>query len=325
MIRRRHLALLASGVAAATPALARSSAEWPNRPIRVIVPWPAGGPTDTYARALAREIGNEFSQPIVVENRTGATGTVGVQQAARSQPDGHTLLVANVTAMIGSVVALADTVQFDPIRDFHPIGLFTESSSIVWANPSLGVRDLDGFLARARDSRQPQLSFGTTGSGSVSEQAVEQLARHYRLDLLKVPYRGTAPQLIDLVAGHVQIGGADYPTAATHYRDGRLVPLLVIGQQRLPELPDVPAYGEIGLTDPDFTVWNGFFAPSGVPAPVLERLDAALVRASRSEAFRAVTNGNGNRAILLRGEEGRARLVRDLTARRRFIEGAVAG
>lgn len=327
MARRRHLLLAAGSTLISAPAVAQSQSDWPNRPVRIVVPWPAGGPTDVYARALVREIAPLISQPLVVENRTGATGTIGVQHVARSVADGHTLLVANVTAMIGSIVALGENVQFDPIRDFAPIGLFTESSSIVWANPTLGVRDFQGFLARARNDRQSRLSFGTTGSGSVSEQSVEQLARHFQLDLLKVPYRGTAPQLVDLVAGHVQIGGADFPTARPHYREGRLIPLLVIGPQRLPELPDVPSFAEIGLTEPDFTVWNGFFAPAGVPAPVLARLDAALVQATQSETFRAVTNGNGNRAILLRGQDATARLARDLTSRRQFTlqTGAAGG
>ncbi|WP_211869894.1 tripartite tricarboxylate transporter substrate binding protein [Neoroseomonas terrae] len=291
-----------------------------------MVPWPAGGPTDIYARALVKEIAAGISQPVVIDNRTGATGTIGVQHVARAPADGHTLLVANVTAMIGSVVALGDVVQFDPIRDFAPIGIFTESSSIIWANPRLGVRSFREFLDRARDSSRQRIAFGTTGSGSVSEQSVEQLAREFRLDLLKVPYRGTAPQLIDLVADHVQIGGADYPTASPHYREGRLVPLLVIGPQRLPELPDVPSFAEIGLTEPDFTVWNGFFAPAGTPPPTIERLEAALVTASRSETFRAVTNGNGNRAILLRGQDATARLARDLASRQAFArQGAASG
>lgn len=320
MLRRTLLLSAPLALAAAPIPRAQGQADWPSRPVRMIVPWPAGGPTDTYARALARELAPAISQPIVVENRTGATGTVGVQHVARAPADGHALLVANVTAMIGSVVALGEAVQFDPLRDFAPVGIFTESSSIVWANPSLGVQDFAGLLARARNPRLPRLSFGTTGSGSVSEQSVEQLARHFRLDLVKVPYRGTAPQLTDLVAGHVQIGGVDFPTAAPHYRDGRLRPLLIIGPRRLRELPDVPTFVELGLTEPDFTVWNGLFAPAGVPPAILDRLVAALQQAARSDAFRAITDGNGNRAILLLRDDASARLARDLTERRAFAQ-----
>ncbi|MDB5377972.1 MAG: extra-cytoplasmic solute receptor, Bug family [Rubritepida sp.] len=313
----RLASLLPLGLSFAAPALAQGGT-WPDRPVKLIVPWPAGGPTDTYGRALARELSAQFGQPFVVDNRTGATGTIGIQAAARSAPDGYTLLVPNLTAFIGSVVALGDAVQFNPLRDFTPIGIFVESSSILWAHPALGVTSFDALLARIRDSRKPRLAFGTTGSGSVSEQSVEQLARHYRLDLVKVPYRGTAPQVTDLIAGHVQIGSADFPTAGPYFRDGRLRPLLVIGRQRLPELPDLPTTAELGLTEPDFTVWNGFFAPAATPAPIVDRLREGLALATRSEVFRAVTNGNGNRAVLQTGAEVTARLERELESRRAF-------
>ncbi len=308
--------------AAALPLLPRPgrAAGWPDRPLRLVVPWPAGGPTDSFGRVLARELAPLLGQPVVVENRTGASGTIGIQHVARGAADGHVLLVANTTAMIGSVVALGDAVQFDPLRDFAPVALFTESSSVLWAHPSLQVADVAALLARARDGAQPRLAFGTTGSGSVSEQSVEQLARHFGLDLTKVPYRGTAPQVTDLVAGHVQIGTADFATAAPHYRDGRLQPLLVIGQRRLPDLPSVPSSAEIGLPGPDFTIWNGLFVPAATPAAVQGRLRGAVATALATEAMRAVTEGNGNRAIFLAGEEARARLAQELAERRAFSQ-----
>lgn len=309
---------------AATPvpfaARASGAEAWPSRPIRIVVPWPAGGPTDSCARAVARELAPLLGQPVVVDNRTGASGTIGIQHVARGPADGYTLLVANTTAVIGSAVALAETARFDPVADLVPVGLFTETSSVLWANAGLGVRDLGQFLARARDAGQERLAFGTTGSGSVSEQAVEQIARHFGLDLTKVPYRGTAPQVTDLVAGHVQIGAADFATVAPHLRDGRLVPLLVLGRRRLAELPDTPATAEIGIAEPDFTLWNGLLAPAATPAPILARLRDALGTALASDAVRAVTAGNGNRAIFQTGEEARGRLVRELGERRDFAQ-----
>ncbi len=314
-IRRRTL-LTAATLALAGPV--RAEAAWPARPVRIVVPWPAGGPTDTYARAVARELVPLLGQPVVVENRTGATGTVGIQHVARGAADGYTLLVANTTAFIGSVVALPETAGFDPLADFVPIGIFTESSTVLWATASLPVRDFDGLLARARDTRLPRIAFGTTGSGSVSEQAVEQIARHFRLEMINVPYRGTAPQVTDLVAGHVQIGSADLGTALPHYRDGRLKPLVVIGRQRMAELPEVPTTAEFGITEPDFTIWNAMIAPVGVPAAVVARLRADLQTAAATEAVRAVTDRNGNRAIFQAGDEARARFARDLAERRAF-------
>ena len=316
MLNRRTLLALAGVASLARGAAAQPA--WPDRPVRIVVPWPAGGPTDTFARGLARELAPLLGQPVVIDNRAGASGTVGIQHVARGPADGHTLLVANTTAYIGSVVALGEAARFDPLRDFVPVGLFVESYSVLWAHPGLGLRDFEALLSRARDLARPRLAFGTTGSGSVSEQSVEQLARHYRLDLTKVPYRGTAPQVTDLVAGHVQIGTADFATAAPFFREGKLQPLLVIGSQRLPELPDTPTSAELGLTEPDFAIWNGLFAPAGTPPAVLATLRDALDTALRGEAMRALTEGNGNRALFLTGEAAAQRLARDLEGRRAF-------
>jgi tripartite-type tricarboxylate transporter receptor subunit TctC len=328
--RRQGLRLLgAAAVLAALPggsALAQDEAAgWPSRAVKFVVPWPAGGPTDLYARAIAKELSPLLGQPVVIDNRNGATGTVGVTHVARGPADGYTLLVANTTAMIGSFVAMGDVVQFDPVRDFTTIGIVVESASVLWVNAALPIHGVQALLARARDQGQPRLAFGTTGSGSVSEQAVEQFARHFKLDLLKVPYRGTAPQLVDLVGGHVQIGSADLATAGPHFREGRLRPLLVIGRNRLPELPDVPTTAELGLTEPDFTVWNGVFAPAATPAPIVEKLRAGLATVVQGEAFRSLANGAGNRSVFDTGEAARQRLTREVAARQAFARETGSG
>ncbi len=294
------------------------TAGWPAHPIRYVVPWPAGGPTDTFGRTIASELSRILGQPVVVENRPGATGAIGAQSVARSRPDGYTLLAPNVTAFIGNVVASPGTVRFDPLKDFVPIGLFVDSSVVLWAEASSGIRNLDGLLTRARQPDGEPVSFGTTGSGSVSEQSVEQLGRHFRLNLLKVPYQGTAPQLADLVAGHIAIGAVDYPAASGHYHRGRLVPLLVIGRHRLLELPGVPTSFELGLKEPDFTIWNGLFAPAGTPPAVVSRLREATRQAAYSEAFRKIAEGQGSRVIFQTGDEALARLRDELDSRRRF-------
>ncbi len=133
-----------------------------------------------------------------------------------------------------------------------------------------------------------------------------------------MPYRGTAPQVADLVGGHVHFGAADFPTSAPRFREGRLVPLLVIGRERLPELPGVPTNAEFGLTEPDFTVWNGLFAPAGIAPPLLARLEALAAQAVATPGFRAIADGNGNRAIFQAGDVARRRLAQDLAARRAF-------
>lgn len=319
---RRHILLTLTATAvlscmglplqAATPQEA-----WPTKPIKYVVPWPAGGPTDTFGRTIANELSKILGQPVVVENKPGATGAIGAQTVARSAPDGYTLLAPNTTAYIGNVVSSPDTVNFDPLKDFVPIGLFVESSVVLWAQASTGIKSFDDLLKRAQPGKE-SISFGTTGSGAVSEQSVEQLARHFKLNLLKVPYQGTAPQVADLVAGHINIGAADYSIVSGHYNSGKLIPLLVIGKQRLPELPNVPTNYELGIKEPDFTIWNGLFAPAGTPPAIVAKLRDATEKAAHSEAFRKLAEGQGNRVIFQTGEEASTRLKQELESRRRF-------
>jgi len=304
------LASLAGGTARAD--------DWPTRPIKYIVPWPAGGPTDIFGRVIASDLSGRLGQPVVVENKAGATGAIATRFVARSEADGYTLLAANTTSFIGNVVSAPEVAQFDPLKDFTPIGLFVESAYVLWAHPSLQIRTFHELLARGRDGNKPPLAFGTTGNGSISELSVEQLARRYKLNFLKVPYKGTAPQVADLIAGHTQIGTTDLPATLGQYNEGKLVPLLIVGRHRLAELPNIPTSLELGINEPDFTVWNGLFAPAATPAPVVARLRKALEQAVRGEAFRKVGEGNGNRVIFLSGQEATARIQRDLAERRHF-------
>ena len=301
-------------------ALADDSHLWPTKPIKYVVPWPAGGPTDTFGRALAAEMAKQLGQPVIVENRSGATGAIGIQSVARSAPDGYTLLAPNITAFIGNPVVNPDKVNFDPLNDFVPIALFVETSVVLWAHSSTELHNFNELLSRAHTNQgqKTALSFGTTGSGSVSEQSVEQLARHYQLDLLKVPYQGTAPQLADLVAGHINLGAADYALASGYYNSGQLVPLLVIGKHRLPELPNTPTNYELGIKEPDFTIWNGLFVPTGTPPAIITRLRDVTAQAVQSDVFRKIAEGKGNRVIFQTGEEARTRLRQELESRQQF-------
>lgn len=191
--------------------------------------------------------------------------------------------------------------------------------------PDQGIKSIDDLVARARDKSRPQLAFGITGPGSLSELSVEQIARHYGLPLTKVPYKGSAPQLADLVAGHTQIGTADPSVALPHFQDGRLVPLLVIGNERIDELPGVPSLKELAISGPDLTIWNGLFAPAKLPADVLQALSRAVGESVRSDTYTNVANGPGRRAIFEAGNEAAARVKRDLDDRRRYKEQVESG
>ncbi len=302
------------------PLRVQAADAWPVRPIRYVVPWPAGGPSDVFGRVIASELSARLGQPVIVENRPGATGAIASQAVARSAPDGYILLAPNTVSFIGNVVASPETAGFDPLRDFTPVGLFVESELVLWAHRSSGIRTFEEFLARLHDYRAPPVTLGTTGNGTVSGLFVDLLAEHEHsaLNLTRVPYKGTAPQVADLAAGHVEVGGTDYPSASGHYARGVLVPLLVIGKHRLPELPDVPASAERGIHGPDLTLWNGLVAPAGIPPTVLARLRSALERAVHSPAFRKVAEGQGNRVIFQTGEQAIARIRQELEEQRRL-------
>lgn len=314
-------AALTAAVAAFGMALTSvSSAQdaWPNREIHLVVPWPAGGETDRYARALAVDLAERLGKPVVVENRAGAAGSIGISQVVRSRPDGYTFLFANTTAVVGNVVSSPVPVPFDPLTDLEAVALTVESAYVLWANPGTGIKSVDDLVKRARDSSQPRLAFGITGPGSLSELSVEQLARHHKLDLIKVPYKGSAPQLADLVAGHTQIGTADPSVALPQFEAGKLVPLLVIGNERLAELPGVPSLKELAISGPDLTIWNGLFAPVGIPRDVFEAVTKAVGEAVRSEAYRSVANGPGRQAIFESGSDAADRVKRDMAERKAY-------
>ncbi len=312
----RAVSLAALALPLAGPAWAEDA--WPAREIHLVVPWPAGGESDTYARALAQDLTTRLKQPVIVENRAGATGIIGIRHVTRSKPDGYTFLFGNTTAVVGNVVSSTEPLQFDPVTDLTPVALTVESVYVLWAHPSLGVKTFDELLARARDKDKPPLSFGITGAGALSELSVEQLGRHYKLDLLKVQYKGSAPQLADLIAGHTQIGTADPSVALGHYKEGRLIPLLVIGNDRLPELPGIPTRKELGITQPDLTIWNGLFAPAGTPKPILDAFTQAVGEAVNSPVYRGVADGPGRRAVFQAGDDAGNRVKRELDERRAY-------
>ena len=325
--RRRWLiqaaAVATSGLA--LPPLALAQQTWPSRDIHLIVPWPAGGETDRYARALAQDLSTRLKRAVIVENRAGATGAIGITHVVRSKPDGYTLLFANTTAVVGNVVSSTVPVGFDPLTDLAPVAITVDSAYVLWAHPGQGIKSIDDLVARARDQARPQLAFGITGPGSLSELSVEQIARHYDLPLTKVPYKGSAPQLADLVAGHTQIGTADPSVALPHFQDGRLVPLLLIGNERLTELPGVPSLKELAIGGPDLTIWNGLFAPANVPPDVLDALGRAVGESVRSETYRNVADGPGRRALFQPGSEAASRVKRDLDDRRRYKQQVEGG
>ena len=285
---RRRLILGALG-AAALPGRA-SADSYPSKPIRLIVPWPAGGVADVVTRRLAPHVEASLGQPIVVENRPGATGQLGAQFVARAMPDGYTLLRADSVSLVLAPSFAAEPL-YDPLKEFTPISMHGRSSMMLVVPPSLGVSSLKDLIALAR-SKPGELSYAGTlgGANYVVTEKFKQLAQ---VDLRLVSYKGEGPALPDVVAGHVQVLFAFNSVAVPLVKAGKLKALVVTGDKAVPATPDVPTVIQAGFPDLLFTAWGGFFAPRGTPRPIIDKLSAVISRAIAHPDIQAVARDAG--------------------------------
>jgi tripartite-type tricarboxylate transporter receptor subunit TctC len=289
----RRAALGGVAAALATRAVAR---DWPEKPLTWVVPFPAGGPSDGFARTLAERVGGELGQTVVIDNRSGAGGSLGAAVAARAPADGHTLLVGFTGH--GYAALIYANPGFDLLRDFAPISAIDRVQSVLLVNPRrLDVASLQHFLEAARKAPE-SIDMASGGLGTVGHLAIELLQTRANVRLRHVPYRGGAPALQDLLGG--QVGGlfGTAGVAASHVRAGELRALAVAGRRREPLLTDVPTFDEAGLADFRAISWDGLFAPRATPVPVLDRLHAAVQKALGSETLRRQWAERGARVEL---------------------------
>jgi tripartite-type tricarboxylate transporter receptor subunit TctC len=263
--------------------LAAAAQEWPSRAVRFIVPYPAGGSTDVGARVIADYLARELGQQFIVENKSGASGNIGFEAAARSAPDGYTVLIAPDQLTSAPHVF---KVSFDPLKDFIPVIQLSRQPVVLAVHPKLGVGSVAALVEQAK--QRPGLSYATSGVGSQQHMTVEWFAKISGIRLEHVPYRGGAQAINDLVAGHVMIGSLGSTPLIPHYKAGTLRLLAQTTKARSPSLPDVPTYQEAGI-DLVLDQWLGVFVPTGTPAAAVTRLNTginkALAEASIRESF----------------------------------------
>jgi tripartite-type tricarboxylate transporter receptor subunit TctC len=272
-VKSTLLALLAFA-ALASPASAQT---WPDRPIKLVVAFPAGGPADLFARSIAGVMSNQLGQQVVVENRTGAGGMTGIDSVAKSPPDGYTVALASSSALTIFQFLYAK-MPYDWQKDLVPITLVVRVPEVLSVHPSLGVSTLQQLVDKAR--KEPgKITFASTGTGSVTHLAVELLKGETKIDLVHVPYKGAAPAVNDLLGGHVQMLVADVPVLLPHIRSGKIQPLAVTSMKRSDVLPDVPSTADLGLPKVNSDNWYGLVAPTGTPKDVLQKLHGAAVKA----------------------------------------------
>ena len=269
-------ALVSAGSALAQP--------YPQKPIRIIVPFPAGGIADTFARSIGQKLNEAWSQPVVVENRTGAGGNIGAEAVAKAPPDGYTLVMGNIGTHALNVT-LFKSLPFDPIRDFAPIALVLEADGLLVVPPSLPVSSVDDLIQLAR-SKPASLAYGSAGMGTTSHLAGELFKYLAKVDVTHVPYKGNVPALTDLLGGQIQMMFATMPTALPHVRAGKLKALASVRSARTKALPDLPTMSEAALPGFDANNWIGLFAPAGTPAEIVHLLNAEVVKVMNTPEMR---------------------------------------
>ncbi len=284
MITRRA-ALALAGLVAAGPASGQQSGSWrPDRPLRIVVPFAAGGSTDVTTRIIAEQLASRLGQSVIVENRAGAGGNIGVEHVARSAPDGCTLVMGTSSTHAASP-ALSRSLPFDPARDFAPVVLVSYVPNVLVVPASLPVHSVQEFVAHAK-ANPGRLSYGSAGSGSSHHLAASLLSVRTGIETVHVPYRGGAPAMTDLLSGQLQFMISPIIEAIAHIRAERLRPLGVTTAERMPLLPDVPAIGEV-LPGYRMATWLGLFAPAGTPGVAVDTIAASVDSFLRDPAVRA--------------------------------------
>ncbi|ROZ68791.1 tripartite tricarboxylate transporter substrate binding protein [Ramlibacter sp. WS9] len=273
MIHRRQLVALLAATGFSCSPSAWSQADWPTKPIKIVVPVAAGGGTDFTARVLAEKLSTALGQPVIVDNRPGASGNLGVQHVANAPADGYTLVMPITSFPINPSL---QKLPFDTVRDFAPVVMVGTLPLVLVVHPGLAAKNVQELIALGT-SKKP-LSYANSGTGTTAHLAGELFNRMAGIQMTSINYKGGGPAVNDLLGGHVQLYFSTIPSVSQHIESGKLRALAVTGKARSPELPNVPTVAESGLPGFDVTAWFGVFAPARTPKPVIDRLNAELVK-----------------------------------------------
>jgi tripartite-type tricarboxylate transporter receptor subunit TctC len=277
------LVLFQAGAALAQPG-------WPNRPVRMVVPGPAGGGADIIARIVVARLAERLGQQVIIDNRAGAGSMIGDELVAKSAPDGYTLLLG--TAALATNPAIYKDVRYDARRDFAPVTLAILSPNILVVHPSLPVKTVKELIAFAQ-AHPGQMNFASAGTGTNPHLSMELFLSMAKLTMVHVPYKGSSPAIVDLIAGHVAVMTSTILTAIPHVRSGRMRALGVTGAKRLAALPEVPTIAEAALPGYEAVQWYGILAPAKTPEPIVLKLNSDIVRVLQSPDVRAKLVNDG--------------------------------
>jgi tripartite-type tricarboxylate transporter receptor subunit TctC len=275
--RGRHVAArLAMTIVCAAPSFSGAAESYPSRPIRIIVPFPPGGGNDIVGRILAMKLGEGLGQPVVIDNRGGAGGTIGTDITAKAPPDGYTILVNNISLAVNHT--LFAKLPYDTLKDLAPVAMIGRQPNVLVVHSAVAAKSVRELIDYAR-ARPGEVNYGSGGVGTASHLAAEMLKLMTRAEIVHVPYKGLGPALTDLVGGRVHFIISTNASALPQIKSGKLRPLAVTTAQRSGFYPEVPTMNEAGVTGYEFSTWYGLLVPARTPAPVVERLNAEARKA----------------------------------------------
>lgn len=301
-MKRIFSAVLVALAAGPVPLAQAQAQSWPSKPLRLVVAYPAGGGLDLVARTVAQRLSEQLKQPVVVENRGGASGSIGADLVAKSAPDGYTLLMASPAEVVVGPAAGQKT-PYNPETDLTPVALAGETPLVLVTHPSTPGKDMASFVAYAK-SNPGKLSYGTPGNGSSMQFAGESFKAGTGAFILHIPYRGAAPAINDVLGNQISMAIVGMPPVVPHAKSGKLRVLAVTTPKRSALMPDVPAVAEMpGMRDYRFSNWMGVFAPAGTPASVTERLGAEIAKMMQEPATRERLLAAGVEPLGLVGKE----------------------
>jgi len=316
-MRAALVACLAWVIALAAPAGALAQT-YPSKSIKIVAPFAPGGGVDTVARLIADPLSKALGRPVIVENRPGAAGTIGAALVAKAPADGHTLLLGTISTH-GIAPSLYATLPYDAQKDFAPVSLLITQPNLLAVHPALGASSVADLIRLAK-AKPATIAYASSGAGTTQHLSAALFESMAGIQLVHVPYKGSAPALTDLLGGQVQLIFDNMPTALPHVQAGKLKPLAVTSARRAPQLPDVPTMQEAGLAGYEVTSWYALYAPGKTPAPVIERLNAevrrilaqpAVADRLREQGFQPAPGAPGQLAAFTRDEIVRwARVVK---------------
>ncbi|HRO60208.1 MAG TPA: tripartite tricarboxylate transporter substrate binding protein [Burkholderiaceae bacterium] len=296
--RRALLRAALSAACGATLALAATAAQsqdYPTKAVNVVVPWPAGGPSDIAARPLAKGLNENLGQPFVIDNRAGASGNIGSGIVARAKPDGYTLLITSSSPIVINP-SIYKKMPLDPMKDLAPITNLLRVPLVLVVNPSLPVNNLQELIAHIK-AEDGKFQYASSGNGTPQHMTTELMKTQAGLEMVHVPYKGSAPAITDVLGGHLPMMFDSTIAIMPHITSGKVKAIAVTGAQRSPLLPDVPTFSEAGMPDFESYAWYGFFAPAGTPKEIVEKLNAEAQKVMKAPEYQRVLADTGSEYV----------------------------